>query len=74
MEAVTSGLGTADRGKLIMACGTGKTFTSLKIAEHMAGHSGRGGRVLFLVPSLSLLSQTRPGLGGGTPVRENRQR
>ncbi|BAW80540.1 DNA damage-inducible protein [Candidatus Nitrosoglobus terrae] len=46
---------TADRGKLIMACGTGKTFTSLKIAEAIAG---KGKRVLFLVPSLSLLSQT----------------
>jgi predicted helicase len=44
-----------DRGKLIMACGTGKTFTSLKIAEACAG---AGKRVLFLVPSLSLLSQT----------------
>jgi predicted helicase len=49
------GLQTADRGKLIMACGTGKTFTSLKIAEELAG---AGKRVLFLVPSLSLLSQT----------------
>ncbi len=49
------GLKTADRGKLIMACGTGKTFTSLKIAEAMAG---KGKRVLFLVPSLSLLGQT----------------
>ena len=38
-----------------MACGTGKTFTSLKIAEKQAG---KGGKVLFLVPSLSLLSQT----------------
>lgn len=46
---------SADRGKLIMACGTGKTFTSLKIAETIAG---RGRRVLFLVPSLNLLSQT----------------
>lgn len=44
-----------ERGKLIMACGTGKTFTSLKIAEECAG---AGKRVLFLVPSLSLLSQT----------------
>lgn len=52
---VLSGLAKADRGKLIMACGTGKTFTSLKIAEQLAG---QGGRVLFLVPSLSLLSQT----------------
>lgn len=44
-----------DRGRLIMACGTGKTFTSLKLAEEQVG---AGGRVLFLVPSLSLLSQT----------------
>lgn len=55
LERVPRGLSTADRGKLIMACGTGKTFTSLKIAETLAG---RGKRVLFLVPSLSLLSQT----------------
>lgn len=52
---VVEGLAHADRGKLIMACGTGKTFTSLRLAEEMAG---AGGRVLFLVPSLSLLSQT----------------
>jgi predicted helicase len=52
---VTSKLKDVDRGKMIMACGTGKTFTSLKIAEKVAG---RGKRVLFLVPSLSLLSQT----------------
>lgn len=55
LAAVLAGLQGADRGKLIMACGTGKTFTSLKIAEAMAG---AGKRVLFLVPSLSLLSQT----------------
>lgn len=55
LNAVTAGLKDAERGKLIMACGTGKTFTSLKIAEHLAG---KGKRVLFLVPSLSLLSQT----------------
>ena len=53
--AVIAGLEQADRGKLIMACGTGKTFTSLKIAEAIAG---KGKRVLFLVPSLALLSQT----------------
>ncbi|MCA8379471.1 DEAD/DEAH box helicase family protein [Burkholderia cenocepacia] len=55
LNAVVHGLADADRGKLIMACGTGKTFTSLKIAEALAG---TGKRVLFLVPSLSLLSQT----------------
>lgn len=46
---------TKDRGKLIMACGTGKTFTSLKIAEKETDGKGF---VLFLVPSISLLSQT----------------
>ncbi|WP_273782920.1 type ISP restriction/modification enzyme [Bartonella sp. ML69XJBT] len=55
LERVCEGLQEADRGKLIMACGTGKTFTSLKIAETLAG---KGKRVLFLVPSLALMSQT----------------
>jgi len=55
VDAVRQGLAVADRGKLIMACGTGKTFTSLKIAEELAD---AGDRVLFLVPSLALLSQT----------------
>lgn len=43
-------------GKLVMACGTGKTFTSLRIAERLAQHGS--GRVLFLVASIALLSQT----------------
>ncbi|KGQ63194.1 damage-inducible protein [Gallibacterium anatis 7990] len=55
LNAVKAGLQTANRGKLIMACGTGKTFTSLKIAEEIAG---KGKNVLFLVPSLALLSQS----------------
>lgn len=55
---VVQGLSNADRGKLIMACGTGKTFTALRLAEQMSGDSGKMGRVLFLVPSLNLLSQT----------------
>ena len=46
---------TAKRGKLIMACGTGKTFTSLKVAEKETGGKGV---VLFLVPSIALLGQT----------------
>ena len=44
-----------ERGKLIMACGTGKTFTSLRISEALATDSHL---VLFLVPSIALLSQT----------------
>lgn len=55
LRFVRAGLAQADRGKLIMACGTGKTFTSLKIAEDLAG---QGKFVLFLVPSLALMSQT----------------
>ena len=43
------------RGKLLMACGTGKTLVGLRIAERIAGE---GGRVLVLMPSLALLSQT----------------
>ncbi len=44
-----------NRGKLIMACGTGKTFTSLKIAENETENNGL---ILFLVPSIALLGQT----------------
>jgi predicted helicase len=55
LAAVRAGLAEADRGKLIMACGTGKTFTSLKIAEDLAG---TGKSILYLVPSLALMSQT----------------
>jgi len=55
LSDVVAGFDESDRGKLIMACGTGKTFTSLKIAENTVG---AGGSVLFLVPSIALLSQT----------------
>ena len=55
LTAVEQGLAKADRGKLIMACGTGKTFTALRIAETLAGS---GKRVLFMVPSLALMSQS----------------
>lgn len=55
LRDVRAGLSEADRGKMIMACGTGKTFTSLKIAEDLAG---LGKCVLYLVPSLALMAQT----------------
>lgn len=55
LEKTQAGFADADRGKLFMACGTGKTFTALKIAEAIAGTNKR---VLFLVPSLALASQT----------------
>ena len=52
---VLNGFKTHDRGKLIMACGTGKTFTSLRIAEEQT--QGKG-NILFLVPSIALASQS----------------
>ena len=55
LENVIEGFKHHNRGKLIMACGTGKTFTSLKIAERQTNNHGF---VLFLMPSLALLSQT----------------
>ena len=53
-DDVINGFKKGDRGKLIMACGTGKTFTALRLAEEIAGTEGR---VLYLVPSIGLLSQ-----------------
>ncbi|GBL46118.1 helicase, putative [Sulfuriferula multivorans] len=50
--AVMQGLQTADRGQLIMACGTGKTYVTLWIKEALNAQ-----RTLVLVPSLGLLSQ-----------------
>lgn len=55
LDAVRSGFETSDRGKLIMACGTGKTFTALRIAEE---HAGAGKSVLFLAPSIALVAQS----------------
>jgi superfamily II DNA or RNA helicase len=43
----------ADRGQLVMPCGTGKTLVGAFLAERLAAK-----RVLVLVPSLSLLGQT----------------
>ena len=53
-NAIT-GLKELDRGKLIMACGTGKTFTALRLMERFVPTAGR---VLFLAPSISLISQS----------------
>ena len=55
IDKVIKGFSKVDRGKLIMACGTGKTFTALRIAEAIAG---TGGRVLYLIPSISLFQQS----------------
>ena len=55
IASVIEGFETHDRGKLIMACGTGKTFTALRLAEK---HVPPTGRILFLAPSIYLVSQT----------------
>lgn len=61
IDKVLDGFKAHDRGKLIMACGTGKTFTSLKLAEAYAARlspDAPKARILFCVPSISLLSQS----------------
>jgi len=55
VDDVRVGFEKGDRGKLIMACGTGKTFTALRIAEE---HAGAGKSVLFLAPSIALVAQS----------------
>lgn len=55
IDDVIDGFTKHDRGKLIMACGTGKTFTALSLVEQ---YVPAGGSVLFLVPSIALLQQT----------------
>ncbi|RMG03309.1 MAG: DEAD/DEAH box helicase, partial [Acidobacteria bacterium] len=55
IEAVLEGFKKYDRGKLIMPPGTGKTYTSIKIAEKLVGDKGW---ILFLAPSIALLDQT----------------
>ena len=54
LSNVEAGFGKSDRGQMIMACGTGKTLISIKMAESMVG---KGGLVLYAVPSISLMHQ-----------------
>jgi len=54
IDRCVQGLANFDRGRLIMACGTGKTYTALRIAEALAAK-----RVLFVAPSIALVGQAR---------------
>ena len=54
IEGALSMLEDHDRCRLVMACGTGKTLTSLRLAESLCPK----GNVLFLAPSISLVGQT----------------
>lgn len=66
IAACVEGFKEHDRGKLVMACGTGKTLTSLRLAEELMSRrdqeepskAGSPFRVLFLAPSIALVSQT----------------
>ena len=57
-----------DRGQLIMAPGTGKTFTSLKISEALSKDKAGPFKVLYLVPSIQLLTQTLRGWNNDTEL------
>ena len=57
-SAVMEGFSKHDRGTMVMACGTGKTFTALTIARELMEKEGGTARILFTVPSLALLKQT----------------
>ncbi len=52
IKDVLAGFQKHDRGRLIMACGTGKTLTGLWIREALGSR-----RTLLLVPSISLVQQ-----------------
>ena len=56
IEDAVEGLTNHDRSRLVMACGTGKTFTSLRIAEQVVSD---GQRSLFAAPTIALVSQVR---------------
>ena len=55
LEAIAKGFDEHDRGQVHMPCGTGKSLVALWAAEQQVG---RGGRVLYLVPSIALMAQT----------------
>ena len=53
------GFSESARGQLIMACGTGKTLTALRLAESLLEKENKkGGRILFLAPSIALVGQS----------------
>lgn len=62
-----------DRGKLIMACGTGKTFTSLRIVEALLSKTANGGgkdgsAVPYSLPRRYRSSVRRCANGWATPI------
>ena len=71
LNDVIAGFETHDRGKLIMACGTGKTLTALRIAEQIAG---LGGRVFVRGPLALSACPVNAGVGLGCRESPSRLR
>ena len=69
LEYALEHFATNDRGQMIMAPGTGKTFTSLKIAEAFVKKENKQLKVLYLVPSIQLLTQTLRGWNNDTELK-----
>lgn len=68
IDAVTRGFELHDRGKLIMACGTGKTFTSLKLVEKLVSAGGAPMYFVKQLPPPEHRRATRPGSSRTTPL------
>jgi superfamily II DNA or RNA helicase len=52
VAAISAGLAVADRGRVTMACGTGKTLVGQRVAEKL-----ESSLTLVLVPSITLVAQ-----------------
>ena len=68
LDDVMNGLQNYDRGKMIMACGTGKTLTALHIAEKQVGIRGI---TLYVVPSISLILQSMREWSDNANIKHN---
>lgn len=53
LDKIVEGFKSCDRGKLIAACGVGKTLIAMWLHETL-----KSGTVLYVVPSLALIKQT----------------
>jgi predicted helicase len=76
IDSVINGFDQADRGQLIMATGTGKTFTSIKIVEQLANRyfqfsNDNEYRVLYVMPTLQLLKQTLENYWDDAPLGQD---
>ncbi|NFN85902.1 DEAD/DEAH box helicase [Clostridium sporogenes] len=53
LKEIIDGFSSSNRGKMIAACGVGKTLTALWLQERMQANT-----ILYIVPSLALIKQT----------------